>query len=90
MKQLDNINICEWHQVRFLSYIPEHFTVVNLEGADDRNALMEWISENTTGRVGIEKDKSLKNRSTLVIVNDNLKIGFEDPEEATMYAMFFR
>lgn len=90
MTDLSNINILDWHCERFLGYIPVHFTVVTLDDNGDREALLNWLDEHTTGRIGIEKDRNLEDKSTFVVVHDNLKIGFENPEEATMYSLFYK
>ena len=91
MENLKDINLLDWHQVRFLKYIPKHFTVVTLEDNGDRIKLLKWLDENTFGRIGIEHeyDEHKKVSNNFIVVDDDLKIGFENPEEATMYAMFF-
>ena len=92
MEQLEDINILDWHQARFLKYIPKHFTQVMLEDNGDRIRLLEWLNENTTGRIGVERtfDEHEKSNNSFIVVDNDLKIGFEDASEATMYAMFFR
>ena len=84
----ESVNMLDWHNARLLSYIPPHFTSLKMVDDDDRLAQFKWLEENTRGRFGIEHvvDIEPKNR---FVTETKLRIGFEDPSEATMYALFF-
>ena len=91
MIELEDINILDWHGERFLPYIPEHFKSVILEDSVDRTHLLAWLDSHTRGRIGIVKvTEPNGNNGRLAFVSDPMRIGFEDHEEATMYAMFYR
>lgn len=87
---LETINMLDWHHSRMLSYIPPHFTKLKLSDHGDRVKLMYWLQENTQGRFGIEKIINLdEGNNKFRLIDENLRIGFEDPAEATAYAVFF-
>lgn len=91
MKNLEDISLLEWHCQKILPYIPDHFTSVPLEEINnDRMHLFRWLLEHTEGRIGIERVHDLEAKSSFVVTNDQTRIGFEDPEEATMYSLFFK
>jgi len=91
MIDINDISLLDWHKTRILDFIPEHFVRVKFRHDNERLQVIEWLEKNTTGRFGIEivfeKDKE---QSFGMVINENYRIGFENPADATMYTMFFQ
>jgi hypothetical protein len=81
-----NINPMDWYCQKLLPVIPEHFIKCNLTSDIDRRELLQWIKFNTSGRVGISGNISAKSSW---LIDKKYYIGFENPEDATIYTMRF-
>jgi hypothetical protein len=87
----EDFNPMDWHNTKMLDYIPSHFVKVKFRHTD-RLRVLEWLQQNTTGRCAIEEvvDNDDDNGSHFHrIMNEEYRIGFEEPADATMYTMFF-
>jgi len=89
MINTNDVNPMDWHNTKFLSYIPEHFVRVKFRHNEDRAKVLDWVERNTVGRFAIEL-KVDHEATSLWTIKEEYHIGFEDPSEATMYTMFFR
>jgi len=79
----------DWHNTKFLSYIPNHFVRVKFEHSEDRLKVLQWLQNNTSGRFAIEPVVTTHRRQQW-LVNEQYQIGFEVPADATMYTMFYK
>lgn len=85
------INPMDWHNTRMLDYIPKHFARVRFNHNDRRLEVLEWLQEHTKGRFAIEVENDPDDIfGGGFAIKEIVRIGFEDPAEATMYTMFFR
>jgi len=82
-----NINPLDWHGNRILDFIPDHFTTLMWDGANDTKAI-DWIIANTSGRFGFAKEFKKKDGDFFVI--SRTQIGFEIEADATMFSMFYQ
>jgi hypothetical protein len=69
---------------RKLSFIPEHFTKILVDGFIDIKLLDHWISYNLNSRYAIKKNLSLDHNKKMV---NMIEIGIEDPREITMLTL---
>jgi len=67
-------------EIRRLDFCPPHFTPVTLEGLYcDLRDIDDWIYTNLEGRYSI---------STISVTNqEHVEIGFENPNEASMFGL---
>jgi hypothetical protein len=92
---MHDINPLDWHNTKYLSYIPPHFVKIVVDsGKVEVPELLLWIEKNVGGRFGIESelttnDSQQTSYSFVYARNKNIKIGFEDPAEATMFSLIF-
>jgi len=97
MIEVNNINPLDWHGQRILRCIPAHFTKViyNVPG-ELRVEALDWIVQNTNGRIGFENSVIASNDNplnsgqfTTILDNTKTYIGFENPSDATKFNMFY-
>lgn len=69
---------------RKLSFIPEHFTKILVDGFIDIKLLDHWIGYNLNSRYAIKKKLALDHNKKMVNV---IEIGIEDPREITMLSL---
>lgn len=87
----DDINPLDWHNTKFLDFIPDHFVRVKFRHNQSRSEVLAWIEQNTVGRYAIAEVIDNEDNATRgFLINEKYQIGFEEPAEATMYTMFFR
>lgn len=78
----------DWHQVRLLKYMPDHFIKMDLKQEIEIVTLLNWLVANTNGRVAIVTNSEVHERHAFVI-EKRRSIGFENPAEATLFSLFF-
>jgi len=89
---ITNINPLDWHNLRYVDYIPDHFTKLKLSTNYDRLQLLSWLAQNTTGRFAINSDISDRgDRPTFGGLSTiELSIAFEKTSDATVYGLFYK
>ena len=86
-----NIKPQDWHNTRYVDYIPEHFTTFKLSSTIQRINLLKWIEQNTTGRYAIgSKIEKIKGAVGSSLIREEQNIGFEEPSDATMFTLFYK
>jgi len=84
---MKDINPLDWFNLRYLDYIPEHFVTMPLKG--DVGDTLKWSERTTVSRFAIEEKQDVEGGGAMSFMRNDMLIGFEDPAEATMYAMFY-
>lgn len=81
----------DWHNVRMIDSIPDHFTKIRLSTSIDRVELLRWIDKNTTGRFAIV---AIVERLSGIVgsfgLHEEMCIGFENYNDATIYTLSFK
>lgn len=99
-----DISPLDWHNTKFLDYIPDHFVKVKFRHDESRETVLIWLQHNVTGRYAIAPISTMHEKTELGATpfppaspgvarsfwHESLYIGFEEPAEATMYAMFYK
>ena len=70
--------------LRRLSFIPEHFTKLKVEGVHKIKILDQWIEYSLNSRYAIKKTLVLDTNNNMVEVAE---IGIEDPKEMSMFIL---
>ena len=79
----------DWHRTRYIRYIPQHFKTLKTE--HDIGKVLVWLANNTTGRFGVEDTETLsEGLVNLMDRDEEYLVGFENPADATMFALFFK
>jgi len=84
-----DINPMDWHNTKQLNFIPAHFTQFTFNHNEERLRVLAWAEQNIAGRFAIEAIVD-SNKTMHWLVDFKYRIGFENPADATMYAMFFK
>jgi hypothetical protein len=82
----------DWHNVRQLTFIPNHFIKFKLPDNIDRLGLLSWIEENTTGRYAVEV-APIEDIATISwsLSNDKEQyIAFEESSDVTKFSLFYK
>ncbi len=91
MIDFDEINPLDWHNTRFLTTIPKHFSTITVE--TQYKFMLQWLTENTRGRIGITKE--IKEGHDYLFYTsypenrNKYLVGFEDDEEALFFRLKF-
>jgi len=91
------INPLDWYDEKFLTYIPVHFTKLKYPPSGIQLEVLEWIYNNVDGRFAIaimvnasEYDNKTDTPTWFTSPHiENKYIAFENPSDATMFAMCF-
>lgn len=70
--------------LRKLTFIPEHFSVLEISYKIDTKLLDQWIQFNLNSRYALQNGYSLDENKKITNV---IKIGIEDPKELTMLSL---
>lgn len=76
----------DWHNTRLVPFIPEHFSRIKLQEGKTVDEILPWITEHCSGRYGFANDFIYDSFMTTEI----FYVGFEKPEDATMFSLFAR
>lgn len=73
-------------ELRKLSFIPEHFSVISIENYYyiDIKKLEYWITFNLNGRYALKKRYTIDQKNKM---REILEIGLEDPKEITLLTL---
>jgi hypothetical protein len=82
---LEETKPIDWHRLRFLKVMPDHFIKMELKSEIDFPDLLQWLIKNTDGRIALVDQQD--NGTRFII--QNRFIGFENPAEATLFSLFF-
>jgi|APCry1669189369_1035219.scaffolds.fasta_scaffold01511_4 hypothetical protein len=69
---------------RKLSFIPNHFTKINVDPDNDANLLEHWIVYNLNSRYAIVKSYIVDHSNKMI---ETLEVGIEDSKELTMLTL---
>jgi hypothetical protein len=71
-------------KLRKLSFIPEHFKTILIDGSTDIKLLDRWINYHLNSRYAIKKGHGIDSNKKVVEI---VEIGIEDPREITMLTL---
>jgi len=82
---IDEIDLKDWHDTKYLNHKPEHFISLN-SPVRNMARLLAWITTNVSGRYSItSKYKEDRYRRDMEYI-----IGFENPADATSFSLFYK
>jgi hypothetical protein len=85
---LGTIEAMDWHDQRYLDFMPRHFVRCKLP-TDQLQTVLKWAAENTHGRFAIAQSVEEPTDSNHFWVQKQQEIGFESPAEATLFTLYF-
>lgn len=88
-EQLAEIAPEDWHNIRYLPYIPDHFIQCKMPADEDVGSILPWLLDNTSGRYAIAAPTEQLDGHRNFWVQRELLVGFEDPKEATLFTLVY-
>lgn len=86
--KLKEPNPLNFYGLRQLESLPPHFEVIVVPMTYNlKESLVNWVLSNLKGRFYVGKSVEISNRVATQSLDTVLKIGFEDPKEASYFML---